>query len=115
MAGSQPNLSEAGMAASAFELPEDKRDNKRSRLLLTAQMECSAGIIEVHLLNISHTGAKLDAATPPARDERVVLVHDKLRADGRVAWVEETRFGVAFDTPIDEHFLARHNQTPRPA
>ncbi len=98
------------MAASAFELPEDKRDNKRSRLLLTAQMECSAGIVEVHLLNISHTGAKLDAATPPACDEHVVLVHDDLRVAGRVAWVEETRFGVAFDTPIDEHYLIRRSQ-----
>lgn len=99
------------MAASAFELPEDKRDNKRSRLLLTAQMECSAGIIEVHLLNISHTGAKLDAATPPAREEHVVLVHEDLRVGGRVAWVEETRFGVAFDAPIDEHHLIRRSQT----
>ena len=98
------------MAASAFELPEDKRDNKRSRLLLTAQMECSTGIIEVHLLNISHTGAKLDATTPPACDEHVVLVHDDLRVGGRVAWVEETRFGVAFDAPIDEHHLLRRSQ-----
>lgn len=98
------------MAASAFGLPEDKRDNKRSRLLLTAQMECSAGIIEVHLLNISHTGAKLDAATPPARDEHVVLVHEDLRVGGRVAWVEDTRFGLAFDTPVDEHHLIRRSQ-----
>ncbi len=98
------------MAASAFELPEDKRDNKRSRLLLTAQMECSAGIIEVHLLNISHSGAKLDSATPPGRDEHVVLVHEDLRVNGRVAWVEENRFGIAFDTPIDERFLIRRSQ-----
>ena len=47
------------MAASAFELPQDKRDNKRSRLLLTARMECHQGVVEVHLLNISHSGAKL--------------------------------------------------------
>ncbi len=98
------------MAASAFDLPQDKRDNKRSRLLLKAQMESDQGLIEVHLLNISHSGAKLDAVIPPARDEHVVLIHDDLRVAGRVAWVEDTRFGVAFDTPIDEHHLLKRGQ-----
>ncbi|MGN6122766.1 MAG: PilZ domain-containing protein [Sphingomonas oligoaromativorans] len=99
------------MAASAFELPQDKRDNKRSRLLLTARMECHQGVVEVHLLNISHSGAKLDADEPPARDERVVLIHEDLRVEGRVAWVEDHRFGVAFDNPIDErHIITRGQQ-----
>jgi len=99
------------MAASAFDLPQDKRDNKRSRLLLTAQMECSMGVIEVHLLNISHSGAKLDCDTPPPHDEHVVLVHDDLRVGGRVAWVEDHRFGIAFDDPIDEsHLLEKSRQ-----
>ncbi len=93
------------MAASAFDLPQDKRDNKRSRLLLTARMECSMGVVEVHLLNLSHSGAKLDCEIPPARDEHVVLVHEDLRVSGRVAWVEDHRFGIAFDAPIDESHL----------
>jgi hypothetical protein len=98
------------MAASAFELPEDKRNNKRSRLLLTATMECAHGIIEVHLLNVSHSGAKLDAEVPPARGEMVVLIHGDLRVGGTVAWVEDNRFGVAFDHSIDERFLVSRSR-----
>jgi hypothetical protein len=98
------------MAASAFELPQDKRDNKRSRLLLTAHMECDHGTIEVHLLNISHSGAKLDAERAPTRGETVTLVHGELKVAGKVAWVEETRFGVAFDHAIDERFLVNLGQ-----
>lgn len=98
------------MAASAFELPQDKRDNKRLRLLLTAQMECDRGTVEVHLLNISHSGAKLDADRAPARGETVTLIHGELKVAGKVAWVEDTRFGVAFDHSIDERFLADQGQ-----
>ncbi len=98
------------MAASAFELPQDKRDNKRSRLLLTAHMECEQGQIEVHLLNISHSGAKLDAEVPPARGEQVTLIHGDLTIGGKVAWVEDNRFGVAFDASIDERFLIDRGQ-----
>jgi hypothetical protein len=98
------------MAASAFELPLDKRDNKRSRLLLTASMECEHGTIEVHLLNISHSGAKLDADTPPARGETVTLIHNDLKVSGKVAWVEDNRFGMAFDQAIDERFLITRGQ-----
>ena len=98
------------MAASAFELPQDKRDNKRLRLLLTAQMECDRGTVEVHLLNISHSGAKLDADHAPARGETVTLIHGELKVAGKVAWVEDTRFGVAFDHSIDERFLADQGQ-----
>ena len=98
------------MAASAFELPYDKRDTKRSRLLLTAQMESEHGTSPVHLLNISAAGAKLDTETPPARGERVTLVHDDLRVSGVVAWVEEHRFGLAFDAPIDQRFLVTRGQ-----
>jgi hypothetical protein len=98
------------MAASAFELPLDKRDNKRSRLLLTAQMECARGSIEVHLLNLSHSGAKLDAEVSPASGEVVTLVHGAMRVDGKVAWVEDNRFGVAFDHSIDERALLNQGQ-----
>jgi hypothetical protein len=98
------------MAASAFELPYDKRDAKRSLLLLTAQMESERGTSEVHLLNISAAGAKLDGELPPVRGERVTLVHGDLRVGGTIAWVEDHRFGMAFDTPIEERFLIARGQ-----
>lgn len=98
------------MAASAFELPQDKRDNKRQRLLLTASMESAAGTVEVHLLNVSHSGAKLDADTPPVRGETVTLSYADMRIAGTVAWVEDNRFGVAFDHAIDEKKLLQRGQ-----
>jgi hypothetical protein len=91
--------------ASAFEMPEDKRDTKRERLLLTAQMVFVDGTRDVHLLNISARGAKLDSGQPPMRDEAVTLICGGMRIAGRIAWVDETRFGVAFDLPIDPRDL----------
>ena len=44
------------------------------------------------------------------QEERIVLLHGDLRITGRVAWVEDHRFGVAFDTPIDESFIVRRGQ-----
>lgn len=98
------------MAVHAFEMPADQRESKRSRLLLTAHMECAAGTVEVHLLNISQSGAKLDSETPPASGESVVLLHNDLKVSGRIAWVEDSRFGIAFDQPIDERYLITRGQ-----
>lgn len=95
------------MALSAYQMPEDKRDTKRQRLMLTARMIDAHGETEVHLLNVSRHGAKLDADLPPVRDQQVTLVYHEFRVDARVAWVEGNRFGLAFDRPIDEEQLLR--------
>lgn len=91
--------------ASVFEMPWDKRDNRRERLLLTARMEFVDGVRDVHLLNISVMGAKLDCDQAPTSDEPVTLICGGLRIAGHVAWVDEQRFGVAFDKPIDARQL----------
>ena len=96
--------------ASAFEMPEDKRDTKRQRLLLSAQMEFVDGLRDVHLLNISATGAKLDCDQPPSTAEAATLICGGLRVAGRVAWVADCRFGVAFDKPIDARQLITRGQ-----
>jgi hypothetical protein len=92
-------------------MPEDKRDNRRQRLLLTAQMADSSGTREVHLLNISGTGAKVDADDVPMQDEKVVLICAGQDIPGRVAWVDDTRFGIAFDMPIDVADVLRRGQS----
>lgn len=97
--------------ASAFEMPEDKRDNRRQRLLLSAQMIDAGGTRAVHLLNISGTGAKLDADEVPMQDEQVTLLCGGLTIPARVAWVAETRFGIAFDMPIDVAALLQRGQS----
>lgn len=92
--------------ASAFEMPEEKRQAPRDYLLLAARMEFADGARDVHLLNIAPLGAKLDCAVSPTANERVTLVVGGLRVAGAVAWVDGTRFGVAFDKPIDARQLA---------
>ena len=97
--------------ASAFEMPEDKRDNRRQRLLLRAEIADSSGTREVHLLNISGTGAKIDADEVPMQDEKVILFCGGLSIPSRVAWVDDTRFGIAFDMPLDIADLLRRGQS----
>ena len=98
------------MAAPAFELPADKRDTKRQRLLLTAQIEDVHGVRDIHLLNISATGAKADADETPVQGDKVTLLCGGLRVAGRIAWVDEHRFGIAFEMPIDARSLLTRGQ-----
>ena len=101
--------------ASAFEMPEEKRQVSRDFLLLTAHMEFADGVRDVHLLNISPLGAKLDCAESPTPDERVTLVVGGLRAAGAVAWIDGNRFGVAFDKPIEARQLLARSGGDQPA
>ena len=88
--------------------PIDKRVARRVRVLLSAALETGEGERVAHLLNISSTGAKLDADEPPAVDEAVTLVRGGIRAPGRVSWVEAHRFGVHFDERLDPALIAEH-------
>jgi hypothetical protein len=92
-------------------MPEEKRDNRRQRLLLTAQITDASGTREVHLLNISGTGAKVDAEEVPVQDELVTLTCAGQTIPGRVAWVDDTRFGIAFTMPIDVAELLKRGQS----
>ena len=98
------------MAARVIEMPEEKREVPRAPLLLTAALEDINGTQQVHLLNLSPTGAKLDSEEPPSCGEAVMLIAAGERIEGRVAWVEDHRFGVAFRHPIDPKTLLRRGQ-----
>ena len=86
----------------------DSRVSKRERVLRAAELEVDGARRHVSILNISETGAKLDAEDPPAKDSRCVLHREGIAAPGHVAWVVEHRFGVQFDAPIDRADIARH-------
>lgn len=88
--------------------PIDQRVARRVRVLLSATIESADGERVAHLLNISSTGAKLDADEPPSPDEAVTLVRGGIRAPGRVSWVESHRFGVHFDARLDPALIAEH-------
>ena len=97
------------------ELPEDLRRRRRSRVLLAATLEADGESMKASLLNLSTTGAQLDAAVPPAIHTRLKLVRGDLEATGKVVWIVEHRFGVAFDAPIDDALVGDHIRaiTPR--
>ena len=102
-------------AAKLNELPEDLRGRKRARVLLSATLEAGGETMKANLLNLSTTGAQLDATIPPAVHTKLKLSRGDLEATGMVVWVVEHRFGVAFDAPIDEALVEDHIRaiTPR--
>ena len=102
-------------AAKLNELPEDLRGRKRARVLLSATLETGDESMKANLLNLSTTGAQLDASVPPAVHTKLKISRGDLEATGMVVWVVEHRFGVAFDAPIDEALVEEHIRaiTPR--
>lgn len=95
-------------AAKLNELPEDQRGRRRSRVRLAAALEAGGKSMKANLLNLSTGGAQLDAETPPAVGTEFVLTRGDLRAHGRVVWVSDHRFGMAFDQPVDEALIVDH-------
>jgi hypothetical protein len=90
-----------------------QRSNNRNSLLLKAilRFPASAQEREVRVRNLSSGGLMAEAPIQASRGE-VVEVNLKNMGwiTGKVAWVAESRFGVAFDYPVDPK-AARHNIT----
>jgi hypothetical protein len=90
-----------------------QRSNNRNSLLLKAilRFPASAQEREVRVRNLSSGGLMAEAPIQASRGE-VVEVNLKNMGwiTGKVAWVAESRFGVAFDYPVDPK-AARQNIT----
>jgi hypothetical protein len=86
------------------EIGTPKRGTNRDSLLVKAilRFPSSGDEGEVRVRNISSGGLMAEA---PLRHPRGEPVEVKLRnvgwVSGKVAWVAESRFGIAFDVPID--------------
>lgn len=77
-----------------------KRDDKRARVFLSAQVESGAGSFGVRIRDISSTGAQLDSDRIPPEGETVILRCGRTALQARVAWVDDGCFGVEFYTPL---------------
>lgn len=92
------------------EIGMPKRGNNRDSLLVKAilRFPSTKDEGEVRVRNISSGGLMAEA---PLRHPRGEPVEVKLRNIGwvsaKVAWVAETRFGIAFDVPIDPKLLTQ--------
>ena len=77
-----------------------KRDPKRSRVFLTAEVDTGSRRFDARIRDISTTGALLEADCSPRADDSVDLVCGETRMNGRVVWSERGWFGVEFETPL---------------
>lgn len=94
------------------------RSNDRNSLLLKAVLRfpTSKAEGEVRVRNLSSGGLMAEAAVQASRDEIVEVNLKNLGwVTGRVAWVAESRFGVAFDYPIDPKAARQSISSPSEA
>jgi hypothetical protein len=83
-----------------------KRNPRRSRVLLSATLECSAQQQDVRIRDISIKGALLEAADPPPLGEDVTLSCGDTSLRGMVAWHDEVLVGIEFTQPLTGSMLA---------
>ncbi len=77
-----------------------RRVEPRAYLHLCASIEAIAGRNSVSLLDVSRTGARLEAANLPGAGKDIVLTCGTFDTFGRVVWNISGRCGVQFDEPI---------------
>ena len=77
-----------------------KREPKRSRVFLAAQVDSGSGPIQARIRDISRTGALLESDFAPSRGANVQKTCGTTVAKGHVAWSDRGWFGVEFDSPL---------------
>jgi len=83
-----------------------KRQPKRSHVLLVGQLEGESGSQEVRIRDVSTNGALVDAPDQPSVGEAVRLHVGEASIQGRVAWTDGAWLGVEFDEPLSGPALA---------
>jgi hypothetical protein len=77
-----------------------KREPKRSRVFLSAQVDAGSGSASVRIRDISTTGALLESDLAPKGGETLELICGSTTLRARVAWADRGWFGVEFFTPL---------------
>ena len=77
-----------------------KREPKRSRVFLDAQVDSGSGPAAARIRDISRTGALLESPSLQQVGANVRLACGGVHLAGRVAWAEDGCFGLEFDTPL---------------
>ena len=81
-------------------LTVSKREPKRSRVFLVAQVDSGNGPVEARIRDISSTGALLESYVAQEVGANVRLTCGGVHADAHVVWSEDGCFGLEFDTPL---------------
>ena len=80
-------------------VPLRKRSPKRSRLFQTADLWVGDWHSRARVRDLSLTGAFVESEDAAPANSIVLLMCDMLTVQGKVAWVDEKRFGMEFDVP----------------
>jgi hypothetical protein len=80
----------------------DPRQGDRRKILLPARALCSGRSVAIHLLDLSKKGALIDADTPQMPGEMIWVLSNGLDILSRVVWSRGGRFGVAFESPLND-------------
>ena len=77
-----------------------KREPKRSRVFLVAQVDSGSGPADARIRDISRSGALVQSDSPAEVGACVRLTCGEARISARVAWAEQGFFGLEFETPL---------------
>ena len=77
-----------------------RRSEPRAYFVLPAAVEGLGGRNSVRLLDVSRTGARLEAADLPATGKDIILKCGAIDTFGTVVWNVSGRCGVHFDEPL---------------
>ena len=77
-----------------------RRSEPRAYIVLAAAVEDLGGCNSVRLLDVSRTGARLEAADLPAVGKDIILKCGVIDTLGTVVWNVRGRCGVHFDEPL---------------
>lgn len=114
-------LSSEGPGATQPDAPQDasaERKHQRDSLFLMATCAMPSRHAEqrIKVRNLSASGLMAEGPLQPLVGEAVVLdLRNVGRVDGVVAWVRESRFGVAFAQEIDPAVVRQHGPAADPS
>ena len=77
-----------------------KREPKRSRVFLSAQVDAGSGPVAARIRDISTTGALLESNFAPRGGDTLDLTCGSTALQGRVAWADRGWFGIEFFSPL---------------
>ena len=77
-----------------------KREPKRSRVFLSAEVNAGLGPVAARIRDISRTGALLESEFAPEGGDTLELTCGGTALQARVAWADRGWFGVEFFTPL---------------
>ena len=94
------------MFGKRIDKPGGCRKAVREDMMIRAAMMTLTDTVNVDLLDLSRSGAKLRGPDLPAPGQEVILLLGRLEAFGSVIWRDEDQCGIHFDIALSERALA---------